>query len=79
VAHVHIVEHIFKGAHVLSALNLTVVYEDRQAEVLIQGLRAEAALEQNDAIRAEIRRLGEAIVEAAQSPQGITAGRQPPP
>jgi hypothetical protein len=78
-ATVYITEHIFKGLRVLSGLKLLVQYDGKQAEVLIQGLEPAAALEENQAIRDEIRHLGEAIIQAGQSPQGIIAGQVPPP
>ncbi len=78
-ATIYITEHIFKGLRVLSGLKLLVQYDGKQAEVLIQGLEPAAALEQNDAIVDEIHHLGEAIILAVQSPQGIIAGQAPPP
>lgn len=76
-ATIYIEEHVFNGERALTSLRLNVLYDEKQAEVSIQGLGPIAALEQEPAIRAEVLALGRAIIEAAQRPQGLVAGQHP--
>jgi hypothetical protein len=76
-ATIYIEEHVFNGAQALTGLKLGVIYDGKQAEVLIQGLGPIAALEQEQAIRTEIAALGEAIIDAVRRPLGLVAGPSP--
>ena len=57
--------------HILTGLNLDVAYDGSTAEVSILEMPHLSEQEHETGIRAEILRLGQAIVSAAQSPQGI--------
>jgi hypothetical protein len=77
-ATIYIKAHAFDGANALTRLELEVIYDRKVAEVSIQGLGPIAALEQEQAIRAEIAALADAIAEAVRRPQGLVAGQPPP-
>jgi hypothetical protein len=66
-------------ARILTGLNLDVVYDGSIAEVSILEMPQLAEPEHERGIRAEILRLGQAIVSAAQSPQGIVGNPRPQP
>jgi hypothetical protein len=57
----------------ITGLNLTVSYSGITAEVSVPDMPPLSEPGQSEAVRAAILRLGQAIVEAAQSPQGIHA------
>ena len=79
-ATIYITDHILEGRPpALTGMRLTVQYDGVTAEVLLQGFDPLSESKQSAEIPAEILRLGQAIVRAAQSPQGIVAGRTPPP
>jgi hypothetical protein len=65
--------HYEPHSHVLTGLNLTVQYDGSQAEVSILEMIPLPEPEQERGIRAELLKLGQAIVQAAQSPQGVVA------
>jgi hypothetical protein len=65
--------------HVLTGLHLTVVYDGLTAEVSMLEIPHLSEQEHDSGIRTEILRLGQAIVGAAQSPQGIVGNPRPRP
>jgi len=80
-----VMSHIFISTYhsephsrLLTGIGFTVDYSGRQAEVSILEMPPLSAEVQNDGIRAELVRLGEAILNAAQNPQGVSAHPQPP-
>jgi hypothetical protein len=69
--------HYKPHTHALTGLNLDVQFDGGSAEVSMLEMPQIPEREQEPGIRAAILRLGKAIVEAAQDPQGIIGS--PPP
>ena len=62
----------------LTGLDFTIVYRaDTRAQVSVAEMPPIPAAEQERGIRDELRRIGEAIVQAARSPQGIVGQPYP--
>jgi hypothetical protein len=64
--------------HTLTGLEFEIAYEGSTAEVSIQEMPVISESEHDPGIRAELVRLGQAIVQAAQSPQGVVSTPRPP-
>jgi hypothetical protein len=78
-ATVFVGDHQFEAhSHRLKSVTLTVQYRGPQVEVSISGIPPLSDQEHERWIRDEILRLGQAIVQAAQSPQGIIGLPAPP-
>ena len=79
-ATIYVTDHLSAGRPpALTGMKLTVQYDGVTAEILLQGFAPLSEPKQNSGIAQEILRLGQEIIQAAQSPQGILAGQQPPP
>ena len=61
-----------------TGFDLTVQYGGPQIQVSVLGISPLSEPEQDAGIRTEILHLGQAIVQAAQSPQGIVSLPRPP-
>ena len=70
--------HYEPNSHTLTGLNLHVQFQGGSAEVSMLEMPSIPEPEQEAGTRASILRLGQAIVQAAQDPQGIVRHAPPP-